>query len=669
MAVSISGQVYPATKDDFLEFDAYTDLLDGAGAPMWDVAVLLSLSHKPDEAVVYRDGAFRGTFASLSTVTGAGTSADRMHFRVKPVRGWPEGSNVLRTRIVEQGPQVGIDNPEPVGWESRYDYRQFQDATLMQAYLDNLAANPSIRATHPHSNMTAQCMVQDTDAPRLAGLDACVTKANALSPVMEIYPGIRVMPSTSSNLTTWCSLSHWEDMASKVETLLGYRQAGDPRIALDAEAYGSAGFGGSNNEPSVTTLTAAGFTEAQFFTAMQPLVDVLLAADPLPVVLTYPHVVSATANDIASFTKRLLQTLGTKRVQILWEDTFGATETHRLSPHVSFPFLQKNVRQNEGDFERFTGFYELKHRHVVDDDIIRAWAGLFSTVENSFGGLRGWIVDETKMDRSSYGTPEGYVGTTVSTVNDIDYGWAFGGEPLLSTLVNPMSVGKQASIALPQFRGSASIQTAGLAAEPDVSGLRLVSTISNPYGALRVSAMPTGASPNGANAWTTDQTIRIPSSLAADVPLLGQAFSNLALHQVYYDAGADAIKWVHRANGVNSTPVTLLASPARDTDIRIILSRDGNDTWRWSVNGSAVATFSTGLAVTVSNSATWIMGGGQTVATFGAGNNCESCDDLICVNQFLVWWRALLTTGSPTEWTKINSGQFPINRTVDSGTP
>lgn len=628
-APNISSVSYPANTSGFLSLTVYPS------TTATQISTVTISVGGAAESSAFASGALGASFQlGGSTVSGSGTSASPYVFSLRPNGGWSSTSDI-RLFITETA------SGEPSGFGDYYDLRQFQNYT--DDLLTNLAANPSER-TGAYASVAIQCLVQDTDAGSLSGLATSITLANALSPVMPIYPGIRVMPSMTT-IASWMDESYWETMATKIETVLGYRQSGDPRIALDIEGYG-----GTAAEPTVSTLTAAGYTIEQFNAAIQPVMDVLLAANPRPVVCSYPNV-SGSVADRHAFQVRLLDVLGPSYCQLFWETTFNASEYYRKTSLTTWPQTMEAAWKKVAEFESNYGVTGLKHRFVVDDDILRDWGAQTRDTAASFGPLKPWIFDLTRADRTSYGTSASRVGTSVSSVNDIQYGWS--ATPTSTTA--PDSFGSETSISLPVYRSTAqssSASGAGLVA--DAAGLRLRPQGSDIYAAFRVSAMPTSSSPNGATEWTTDRTFQIPSSLAASAPLCGQADTNFGYHQVWFDYSTNAIKWAF-SNGASQT---ILSSPSRDTDIRLQLSRNGNDSWAYCVNGGSVQTFTVGATIG-SSASIWIEGGGQDPAFFPSNNKIASCIGYLLKNQLLIWWRALDTS---TEYTRINSGQYPIGR-------
>lgn len=93
----VANVVLPTAPGEEFSFDVYD-----AAPGLRLVQVLIDLGNVRDRLVVYDEGAFRGRFAGLSTISGSGTSEDPYHFSVRPAGGWPAGvEHTLLPRFID----------------------------------------------------------------------------------------------------------------------------------------------------------------------------------------------------------------------------------------------------------------------------------------------------------------------------------------------------------------------------------------------------------------------------------------------------------------------------------------------------------------------------------------------------------------------------------------
>jgi hypothetical protein len=537
---------------------------------------------------------------------------------------------------------------EPTGSELRYMARQY--GTLIGPILTNLTNNPSEYGVgSPWRETDWHSMLHDATSQYTTIYNSVKAQAAAMSPPMKVIPGLRLMADApSGGIELWCSLSRWTTMAAKVAIQLALRSDDDPRIDWDIEGYASSGL-----ECTPGTLAAGGFTESDFTTAFQPVIDVLLAAtnsqgNPFPpVILLYPHVVTNSANDVASVTKRLFETIAPHRVIVAWEDSFSLEFNYSQRKNTSWPSGVRTLRENEAKFETYAGYGKLQHCHVADDDgPYRDWGALWrANALFGYGTRRPWVFDNNRGDLAQWGTPAMRIGTTLSTVNDVQFSWFF--SP--TDVGNPPSQGAGGTTTpLAQFRGGSinsalgpSVFNPNSGSYGDPEGCRLVSTVTNPYGVLRTAIMPSASAPLGANVWTFDCSFQLPNTfyLNTTKPILSQCISNFISWQIYYDNATDSIKYQAKTSSSTTNEITLLSNPSRDTTIRILLGRNGNDSWFYKVNTGTYTTFSNGA--TLSSNTIFIHGGGNAVATPPVTNTQVSIDRILFVNSFNLWYRFL----------------------------
>lgn len=373
----------------------------------------------------------------LGSYTLAGTKADTI------------------TPMLWQG--AGNRRLEPAGFEDYMDLRQY--VSYVDPLLTNLAANPSIR-TGIYATVALHCMVADFGNSQLSLLQSCMARAKALTPPMPIYPAARVFPG--NQFSDWVNRAYWEGCAANFEILAGFRSPDDPRIGIDCENYLT------QSEPTLAMLSAQGYTLEQFREAIQPFVDKM--RDLNAVVCVYPQVVANTQDQLNQFIVALLDTLGPEGVQVWWEDSFGLSEKHRKNRTVGWSGVVAQMFINEACFERHYGVSGLKHRHVMDDDVLRSWGEQSLEAIDFMGRIRPWIFDRTRIDRTSWGKPEAVSGTSIKSVNDVMHAWAWIPLPPGS----PSSVGIGNPIALIGHRGTADTLSAGSCSVPDADGVRMV---------------------------------------------------------------------------------------------------------------------------------------------------------------------------------------------------
>lgn len=527
--------------------------------------------------------------------------------------------------------------------DNNMDFRLY--ASHATEMLNNLIANPALRAgsSARYANVSLQCLVTNFGQNQLDLLDACIAQAQSIA--MPIYPGARVFPT--SDFADWVNPVYWQTYANNFQLLADRRLTGDPRIGIDAENYKT------SSEPTLTTLSSNGFTVQQFRAGIQPFLNKMVAVGAI--VCVYPQVRATAQADLNQFIVALLDSLGPEGVEVWWEDTFGVSELKRLTPNTDFAMKVAAMRRSEADFERNYGVRGLKHRHVIDDDVIRAWGAPMRSDLNTYGAIRPWIFDLTRKDQSQNGTP-GYInGTTIKSVNDAQYVWAF---PPLNR-GGSTSVGVAAPLVLQPYRGSASsIQNAN-AIGADAEGMRIQPPPGVTVGEMRANALMSG----GKN-WMIDFTFQIPRSIGSDVPVISQAQYNSGLWQVYYDNTNNKLVLqipkppgsIPPGSNVRYMPFDVLPGVTRDSDIRIQIGRNGN-TWLYTAQNGAINR--TDVGFDAATGTLLVVGAGQTPATFPTHNTQACCVGLLLKGQLAVWHR-LPTDIEITE--QIRAGQYPWGR-------
>lgn len=100
---TVANVVQPTSRGAFFECDVSDDI------GLASLTFIAQLGDAPNTWVTaYADGEFRGAFAALSTRTGAGTTGSPYHFKIKPSRGWPAGTNIVRPRILDTAGNANV---------------------------------------------------------------------------------------------------------------------------------------------------------------------------------------------------------------------------------------------------------------------------------------------------------------------------------------------------------------------------------------------------------------------------------------------------------------------------------------------------------------------------------------------------------------------------------
>lgn len=537
---------------------------------------------------------------------------------------------------------------EPRGSAEQLVYRQYND--YVDDLITNLAANPSER-TGLWADTAIHCLVQEVTGSELTELDACITAAQALSPPMPIFPAMRVFATSNPTFDKWVDRDYWVARASELRTLAAHRVAGDPRIGIDAENYGSTG-PGAHEEPTQTTLALYGYTEAQFNWATLPFIE---ACADLGVYVcgVYP-IVNGEREHQHLLATRLVEMLGADRVELWWERSFGTTLTILRTSATDARETLVGLAQTEALFERELGISGLRHRHVVDADVFCNWGQPTRDLLDAFGPRRPWVYDNWRVvnsvdQRTKYGLPTFKKGTTSYTVNDWDYWWEC--TPTINT-PNPTSVGTATALEMPTHRSaSQSTTAAGPCTTKDMNGWKLdpgseATLPSDIYGVFRVSALPLNTS-STKNNWTVYAEMTLPTGLASNKPVLGQTMTNFGSWQVYYDSAAGQLKW-QPSSGSTQT----LGSVTLGTSFKLLIARNGNTGWKFCLDGGTVTSYTHG--VTLGNTEVLIIGGGEEVAAMHSANKIESVDGIV-VRRVGVSSRTL----SDTEISNVMSLGYP----------
>lgn len=610
MAIAVNGVVYPSGSAAPLTLRVHED----AAQPL---TVSVTVEFAGESAVtVYSSGSFADGYSSTSSVSGTGTSASPYVFSVKPTAGWPGRPVRVQVDAETTAPVL-----PPTGWETREIYRQYaSEIDGADQLLSSLAANPSVRTSLYWSTKDIGCLVQDTTASRLAEYDTCRTKAAALSPAMNIFPGLRAnagsgMGMPTGTATEWCKTGYWQTLADKWALLLSRRNSGDPRILIDAEAYGG-------DEFNRSSLTSAGKTISDFRTAFAPLADALLAASPVPVVVVHPQVLGDT-NSINLVIERLIEVLGEERVLVQWENAFSLPEQYRTDPWGNYLVTLSGIQTARAKFDAHMGV-AVHHVQGLDDDAQqRVWGAAWRAVKADVGPLYWWEFDRNRADKTAWGTAAGYNGTTLNSLNDVDFAWAWPRTFRDAQVGSVTSGGLGTATSATLQRLTASGVSAGYSPGANLKGLSLDA----PGGVFIAGCLRAeGVLPTGTNdPFTVDGSFILPSTAAVDFPLFGQVQYNSGGWQVYYEVSTGKI-WLQ-------TKKTSTTYDRWDTGVTASLGQHvriqiGKSTNTWLYTGSNITTATNaaindtdiGYAVAALATGLLVLGAGSTPANFPLDN-------------------------------------------------
>lgn len=616
----VDNIVYPARATAFLTFDAWR-----SSSLATVSTVTVGIAGQAEVDAFAADALDPSYVAGGSTVTGAGTFEDPYHFTLRPTGGWPATGLTLHaiTLRFEEAP-VADAMMEPAGYKERKPLRQFTGHC--KEALDNLTANPSER-THPSWTPIELHMLvtTPTNASEVAEWDANKVKADALSPPMRCIPGTRVMPSGTTR-ASWFSLSYWATKAPQIVSFLSPRRAADdPQIELDLEGYGD------GIEPSDTASVGhPGESYAAFVTASQPMFDALAAMDPPPIATMYP-VVGFVLADMHYFVRRYVEVFGRDHVHYVNEvpsTCFDAVEIHRKQRNTGWLNLATTWNTNKATLEATLGG-PCKFRNFEDADALRDWGALYTSAEQkALGDMLGIIQDVTRVtgDREQWGTAAARQGRTLHAANATRHAWHF--PP--SSLVNVFSVGEGTSVATIQKRGSASSYATGPCSDTlDLGGLRMGIAGSTFFCLEPAGVMPLDVDQPGGQAWTAVCKGQLPAGLAVDSSFLGQALVNVGNWNTYWRASDGAFVWER-----SGQTQVLATGIALGTDFRLAIARNGATTWKASVNGAAVVSWTAGANLTPR--AHIQFGGGKTPGIFATGN-MQGTAGFICKSLRTIW--------------------------------
>lgn len=466
----------------------------------------------------------------------------------------------------------------------------------------NLAANPDVR-NNEAKNVTATCLIQDpsTGSTDLTTLASTIASLRALPTPMPAVPGFRLIVNTP--WTTLFTTAYWFTVATWFHNVALRRAAGDPRVNLDAENYTSVGIG-AGVEPSASSIAAVNviggyaFTPALLRTAMQPLIDQIIA-DNANIIGMYP-IVSGSASDSPLIPRFIAQAIGLDRVCFWWEtSTFEISEKFRKDPLFSANAAIVNQGQQQAEFDRtlretdgLSG--QAQHLAASDEDEGRAWGKRWAagtsvpTVGDNASsiGLRWWF-DTTRFSPTKY-TATWFSGLNISPLNGVDH----------AVYMNPAALTNAVGslVSVRAVRGATPLTSevwAGTASAQAVSGSALVNAsivglqIPVPVGAFTWCGLryPNTLPAINTDAWTKKlHDITVPSSIVSDTPLWSVGQNNVQVAVLWWIEATAEFRLLVKASGVNA--YTLATGLAKDTAHRPVIGRNGL-TWRHSINGGA----------------------------------------------------------------------------------
>jgi hypothetical protein len=498
------------------------------------------------------------------------------------------------------------------------------NATIL---INNLIATPSIQ-TNYFGAFDLQVMLATIDAPTIAAYTTVRDLAAGIG--IATYPGFRT--HASGPFSDYVDRTYWQARAADVLAVAALRPARERRIGLDMENYGT-----GNAEPSAAALATAGYTVQQLRDAMDPFVVALNNVDALP--CAYPAGVSGGEDllYVAAFR-------GWDNIELWTELTFEIAEAYRQGPNYAYVRSLASLTVSQSAIEQL--FPGAVIRAVVGDDIFRRWGQVLRTNQDALGGVRPWVFDVTRADQANWGTQGWVDGTNLKSVNDVQYLWPI---QIPETHVNsPFCVGLGSpALALDQVAGNAGSLVVQPTQKPDLEGMRFLTPASpNTWAGLRAfGAMPASAS----LPWTIDLQFRIPSSLATSKPIVCNGQYNVGIWQVYYDNSANKLILQVRA-GTTTYTMDVLVSPARDTDLRIQIGRNGNE-WLHNVGR-------TNIGASASFTSVLLFAAGQDPATFPTNNTTTMMNGALLTGQIAIWHRYL----SDPDLVLVRAGSYPWGR-------
>ncbi len=555
---------------------------------------------------------------------------------------WWMGIVLVAAQATRPATASGREPLEPVlprGYAANHDYRQYAHKVIASdELLANLKANPDIR-NDVWGRTTLHVLALDpADPANLAQLDTCFAMAAALTPPMPVYPAFRVLPS-GNKADQWTKPAYWAALVPGTKELLARRQAGDARIGIDAEAYPAGSLDG--DEMTRASLAAAGKTEAQFDAAILPFLDCLATASPRPVVCIYPQVMG-DRDQMNLLIVRLLDRLGPRHVQIWWETYFHGPEDHRTDPHRDYLQGLVSAHHERSKFELNYGTPHLIHRLGIDDDAYqyiwgRKWR---ATEEETYGAIRPWVFDRTRRNWRSWGTPEGFEGTALNSLNDVAYAWdwvatteGFAETPVSDGLA-PALAGKFSSID-PGGVGTGYVPSANL------NGVLLERPALDRHGCVRIEGvLPIAA----ATPFTIDFTCVLSGDSTHDYPVLGSAQYNQVAWQVVRKAADGGLYLQLKSTANTAVEHRILATTAPLQMVRMQIGRDGN-TWLHAADDGPIVRVDVGFSVDSLTNGLLVCGAGVDPASFPQLNRQSGSDGLLlpASNPLHVWVGKLLS--------------------------
>lgn len=519
--------------------------------------------------------------------------------------------------------------------EMRLYASEFADA------LPNAIANPTI--VEAIGDWDMQCMLTGNNGTQIALYNTCKGYAETLG--RRMFPGFRIL--MGADYAAYCDVAEWQERAEFVYAVADLRTSGEYRIGLDFENYG---YGG----PTVANLASVSKTVEEMQVAMAPFIAALKAVNAIPV--GYP------ANDSSGFNDMLyLATQMGAQMQFNAESTFLLVTTYGTARSD----LIASQMANAGFLRAYNSAALV--RAVVNDDLFRRWGETVRASITQILGVAPWIYDNNRLENKDvWFTEDWYNGLTMHSANDVVHHYhAIPGYVGMDDSDNDNGV--DGANVLQRIAGTASTQTTSASNQRpawargthySAQQLRLPSNPSYPTHTYAGFKIGTAASPGGnympASPYTMLLEFSLPTFLAADAPIMLNGNYNGGYWQVSYNAGDDKI-YAQLRQGASILSYELIDAPARDTRLRVLIGRDGDD---WALNETRV-TISSPSVGTIS---VLVLGAGHDPVTpFGVSNDMEMCDGIEIYS--LCEWHRLLTEAEASFVLGISAyAIYPFNR-------
>ncbi len=496
-------------------------------------------------------------------------------------------------------------------------------------FVNALIADPTARATYFPDVRLALLVTDPTAASELTSALDVVTKARTIG--IRVTMGVRLMALAgyTTFVNGWLNPAVWQANATNVEVLFGLlgQYLTDDWLQLDCEGYAITDQDAPTTEAFANAVANPGAVTVAGFRAI---IDPFLRA----VVSTglRPYMYPAVATD--EFMPLVIAATG--RGVVSCENSFGHDVFLRTDPLIGYPSQVANQVATYAAIQVKCG-PNAELRPACRDNVIRRWGVSMRPLEGfsslGQGSEPGWLFLRTNTDLATIGTAAWYNGTALKSYNDAEYVWTL---PNLHKGNVTLSYGMAATpLQLSSSRESPTGNTIFPAPRlaSDEGGVRFDTPIvvaGSTHMAYRADCFP--ASGNAKQyTWTVRVRFQIPTG-AVDAPIFSQAQYNVGVWQVA-KIGNDIVLQIN-----TDTPRVIVANYVADTTYTVLISRASISSWFYAVNGAARVAVTKSLA---SASDHFVLGAGQTPATFATNNTQAGMQNVLFKDDVVVWWRSL----------------------------